>query len=129
MTLSLANRTIMIVAGRSISTFRLQKDLENQGAAVCISRLADAGLAVRNAKPDAVVVDFSIATSFDGLDALDQHSIPHIICRSPNRFQDLDEQMSASNHVVAALSELLAHRPALEASGRQADLDPELYAI
>lgn len=129
MTLSLTNRTIMIVAGRSISTFRLQKDLENQGAAVCISRLADASLAVRNAKPDAVVVDFSIATSFDGLDALEQQAIPHVICRSPNRFQELDEQVSASNHMVAALSELLAHRPATEMTGLQPDLDPELYAI
>lgn len=130
MTPSLANRTIMIVEGRSISTFRLRKDLEQIGAIVCVSRLADAELAVRNARPDAVVIDFSIAPSFDGIDALEQQAIPHMVCRSPNKFQDLDEQVAASSHVASALAELLVGtEPLPDWLGLKPDLDPELYAI
>lgn len=127
MTRSLENRTIMIVEGRSISSFRLRNDLEELGAAVCISRLADAELSVRNARPDAVIVDFSISTSFDGLETL---AIPHVVCRSPNKFQTATEQFVASQHVTAALADLLARTGyGTAADTVPRDLPPELYAI
>lgn len=130
MTRTLLNRTIMIVSGRSIATFRLKKDLEDLGASVCVSRLADAEMAIRSAHPDAVIIDFSIATSFEGLEALENSAIPHFVCRSPNTSQDVNDQALASQHIALALTELLARDgvdPAWISS--DSDLDPELYAI
>lgn len=129
---SLDHRTIVIVEGRSISTFRLRKALENDGAAVCITSKHDAAVALRQAKPDAVVIDFSLASDCDALCAdLERDAVTYLYCSSPNRQQDFSAQVSAAQDVAAALAEVVNQydpaTPGLPNFGRE--IDPELYAI
>lgn len=130
---SLNHRTIVIVEGRSIATFRLRKALENDGAAVCITTKHEAAVAMRQAKPDAVVIDFALAADCDDLCAeLDRDAVTYMYCSSPNRQQDLTAQVLAAQDVAVALAEVVnLHQepavPGLPCFGRE--IDPELYAI
>ena len=129
---SLDHRTIVIVEGRSISTFRLRKALEKDGAAVCITSKRDAAVALHQAKPDAVVIDFSLASDCEELCAeLERDAVTYLYCSSPNRQQDYSAQVLAAQDVAAALAEVVNHyeaaMPGLPNFGRE--IDPELYAI
>lgn len=131
MTRTLENATVMIVAGRSLATFRLQKDLEEAGASVCVTRHADISTALRHARPAAVIVDFSLAGALDGLDDLEAQGIPHLVCRNPNRYQTHTDQVLAARHVTSALAGLVERSaPApLWQSPESDDIDRDLYAI
>lgn len=129
---SLDHRTIVIVEGRSIATFRLRRALEKDGAAVCITSKRDAAVALRQAKPDAVVIDFSLAADCEDLCSdLERDAVTYMYCSSPNRQQDLGVQVLAAEDVAVALAEVVNHHestmPGLPGSGRE--IDPELYAI
>lgn len=129
---TLAHRTIVIVEGRSLSSFVLRKALEDDGAAVCVASRREALVTLRNARPDAVVIDFSLAAECDDLCGdMDGAAIPHMYCSSPNRQQDANSQVLAAQDVAIALAEHLGHRnftpPLPLGIGRE--IDPELYAI
>jgi hypothetical protein len=130
MTRTLEHATIMIVAGRSLSTFRLQKDLEDCGASVCVTRLADVNAALRHTRPSAVIVDFSLANAVDGLDDLEAQGIPHLVCRSPNKYQSHSDQVLASRHVASALTGLVERSaPSPRWLSDRDEIDRDLYAI
>lgn len=129
---SLEHRTLVIVEGRSISTFRLRKALEQAGAAVCTTSRRDAPTALRQANPDAVIIDFSLAADCDELCAeLQRDTISYLYCSSPNRQQDVGTQVLSAQDVAVALAEVVNQHetaiPGLVGLGRQ--IDPELYAI
>jgi CheY-like chemotaxis protein len=129
---SLAHRTIVIVEGRSISSFRLCKALEDDGAAVCVTSIADAEMTLRQAQPDAVLIDFSLADGCEDLCAeMDHGDVTYMVCNSPNRHQDLGAQAIAAQDVAVALAERVNHREfgLARARGVGRDIDPELYAI
>lgn len=131
MTQLLAHRTIAIVEGRSISTFRLCKALEDEGAAVCVTSPREAAGAVRRTKPDAVVIDFSLAVDCEDFVAdLEFGEVVHMYSSSPNRQQEIVAQVLAAQDVVVALAELV-NQPArnVRGYGLARDIDPTLYAI
>lgn len=130
---SLAHRTIVIVEGRSISSFSLRKALEDDGAAVCIASHRDAEATLRTAKPDAVVIDFSLAAGLEEFCGdMDRAAISHMYCSSPNRQQDASTQALAAQDVAVALAELVNLREfdtPIPPRGIAREIDPELYAM
>ena len=130
MTRCLDNSTVLIVAGRSLSTFHLQRALEREGAAVCVTSLSDAPGALRNARPDAAVIDFSLAARCDDLAFdLETSGIMHLLCSSPNRTQSQEDQIGAAQDVAASLSDLIGTRGHVSTHLHKPALDAELYAI
>lgn len=131
MTKSLTHSTIVIVQGRSLATFKLRSELEDQGASVCVASPEEAAIALRNVKPSAVIVDFSLAGKCDELTAyMEEHAVPHLYCRAPNRHQTFEAQTVAAQDVTVALAELLNDRQAGTPSWQSTStIDPELYAI
>lgn len=129
---SLARRTIVIIEGRSISSFRLRKALEDDGAAVCVTSIGEAEVTLRQARPDAVVIDFSLAAGCEELCAdMDSNAVTYMYCSSPNRHQDLGAQGLAAQDAAVALAELVNHRGIgmPRSQGFVREIDPELYAI
>lgn len=131
MTQALAHSTILIVEGRSISSFKLRTELENQGAYVSTIELAAAETARRQVRPDVVLIDFSLADKAEGFAAaVQEDGIKHLFCSSPNRHQAVAAQTLAAQDVAVALSEIVTSRTAAPLPWQSASrLDPELYAI
>lgn len=129
MTRTLDNSIILIVTGRSLSTFRLQRALEREGAAVCVTTVADARHTLRHTRPDAVVMDFSVVANCDDLaDDLEDRGVVHLVCGSPSLQQELGEQISAAQDVAAWIADLVARGTSVPLRGRPA-IDADLYAM
>lgn len=129
MTRSLDNTTIFIVSGQSLATFRLQKELERDGAAVCIVTLSDAPQALRHSHPDAVLIDFALGVQSEDLaDELQDQGVLHLTCGTPSLQQSVNEQVSAAQDVTARLAELV-ERDRSYGSVRAGTLDASLYAM